>query len=310
MLRYPTMQGSVQVQSFLHRGRTFSYTTDIELRIPKSTTADMIKTIHEWSKIFPKEETYPQNTWGVPTMLVRFDGVLEGDKFRSYELENTPGGAGYASIVSPIFKKNLDRMRSIWPPVAFVDGWAPNKYQDEHLWLPEITLEQASKCDVLLSARVDTRIGQNHFLGLFSRRLVSPLLHRHDKSYGEKLGWWRKISSPEEIPWEESFAIKPVSSYHAKDVYVWGRGLKASRGQVMTAMKKHGSMYLQPFISPMDMTIGGKIYSVMLRPYFGFDPRSGNWEPLGGMWVGRPPSNARLHWASDALSGPLIVERP
>ncbi len=276
----------------------------------------MVATLDAWGKVYPQEGTFPQTQWGVPSIVARFDGVLSGDKkdFLSYEIESCPIGMGYGAIVSSDFKNTLTNFKEkVWPPFSLVVGPIPNTTQDEHLWLPEIPLPEATESGALLFIRNGMRRDDPRFkelFGLLTARSVTPLWYRHSKSYGIKLGWWREVSDEAMLPWHGSFTVKPVNGMQAHDVFTWGRGLKgkSTRTQITEALQRNQHMLLQPFIAPMKMDIGGTPYNVMLRPYFGFHPGHETWEPIGGMWVARPYPNLRLHWASDAISGPLHIE--
>lgn len=307
----------MKLQTFTHGDRTFTWTADLSMTIPKSVIKSMLDTLDIWVRIHPIEPIYPQTHWGVPSILVRFDGVLSENKaeFLSYEIESCPAGMAYGALVSPSFKENLERFRDrLWPKFALIAGPTRQGHEDG-LWLPEISLSAARESDtpVLIRDGMSRRTQEfKDAYGYLTSRSMMPMWYRAAKSYGVALGWWKEVEYTPDValPWDDAFVIKPSAGTHGTDVLAWGPGLKgkATRSQIMAALQKNGRMYVQPFIPPMHVDLSGEPYHAMLRPYFAFNPQNRTWEPIGGMWVARPAPNLRLHWTSDSISGPLVVE--
>lgn len=300
----------MNLQQFRHHDLTLTY-TDQAITLPKSAAQWMLAQLARWEKAFPKEDTYAEREWGVPSLIVRFDGVLDthGD-FQAYEIQDGPGWVGYTGIINPEFKRLRNLLReNVWPRFKLVMR-VENAVHDDDLWLERISvLEALEDTNPIMLRRVPPRILPERLEALV-RRSVKPFESHFDKSYGIEMGWWKKISSVSEIPWHEGFALKPINTLGSEDVMLWRpevREGRATRAQITNTMEKRGEMILQKFVEPMRIEIDGKTYHAILRPFFGYDPKEKRWVPLGGVWTARPAPNLRIHGASDAISGPLVL---
>jgi hypothetical protein len=217
--------------------------------------------------------------------------------------------------VSGEFDEALRRaQRDLWPRFSLL---IPERLRehDDFMWLPRIGLHEALKSDALLYIRGGLSSLAEHERRALVSRTVMPFSYAGDKAYGLELGWWKTIDWTGTkhgtlLPWDESFAIKPLSGTHAVDVHMWtpGKRGRSTRTQIRNALRARTQMYLQPFIAPMPIEINGTIYNAILRPYFAFDIHARRWVPLHGTWTARPHPNLRIHGASDSIAGPLRVE--
>jgi hypothetical protein len=56
----------------------------------------------------------------------------------------------------------------------------------------------------------------------------------------------------------------------------------------------------------MTWEMNGSRYYEIWRVFYGFDPETRDWLPLGGVWNARP-NTLRLHGASDAIFGAVVI---
>jgi hypothetical protein len=310
----------MNIQTFTHEGRTFTYTNH-EISIPRSATNQMLDIVKRWQKVYPDEATYAKRMYGIPSIIVRFDGILniEGG-FDSYELQSGCGWIGYAALANTAFREIRDDfIKNKWPPFDLLAPPQPLFNPDELLWLKRIDMDEALASEGLLWVRY-TLGHMQHLQPEERERIVSrsmkPVGTQNSKRYGTYLNWWKEVmwdpkSRGASLPWEEAFVLKPNQTFGSKDIMLWTpqeRRGRATRTQIEEVLERRGTMFLQPFIHPMRVDIDGREYNVILRPFFGYDPQKKQWVPMHGVWTGRPAPNLRIHGASDAISGPLMLE--
>ncbi len=303
--------------STFHNGEhSFTY-VDHPMYLPAKTAAAMCTILSQWQSVFNREATYAQTQFGVPSLLVRYDGVLAPDgSFLSYEIQDGSGWAGYAGLANESFKTARDYfVKNIWPPFRLLqDLETPRDYG---LWVENIGIDEALATNELLLFRYWSKADtlSREQLWNFTMRSISPCWTHNDKSYGVPLGWWKYVrfdtsNNGEKLPWDTAFVIKPLQEWGSKDIMYWipnERRGRSTRTQILGILEKHRVMYLQPFIAPMT-TVLDVPYNTILRPFFAYDIYKKTWVPLGGVWTGRPAPNLRIHGASDAVSGPLLLE--
>lgn len=290
--------------------------TDRKFTIPGSAVRQMIEMLEKWSLVSPHEPTYVMRNYGVPSLLARFDGVIdENDQFQAYEIQGGCGWVGYAGVANGAFRKMRDTFaREIWPSFKLL--MPPVYHNDDELWLKRTNLKEALlNTDPLMIRRWLFRELDAETRTSLIGRSVKPMFYQNDKRYGIELGWWKRVTwqhgEEELLPWDDAFVLKPLKNQGSSDIMIWvptDRKGRATRTQINNTLKRHGTMYLQRFIPPMRMDIEGRKYNMMLRPFFGYDPSARKWIPMHGVWVARPHPNLRLHGSSDAISGPLFMQ--
>ena len=156
-------------------GSTLFRYTNTPVHLPGTVVAEMHSAILAWQKVFPVEHTFVQEKYGVPTLLARFDGVIRDDgTFFSYEIQDAPGGVGYAGLVSESFKKQRDHfVATVWP--QFMCLSQDSRDPDEALWLDRITLEEALQGNDLLLCRYPWRALSREYRILLKHRSVRPM---------------------------------------------------------------------------------------------------------------------------------------
>ena len=307
----------MQTQIFQKGIHQFTY-TDQPLYLPRKAVESMLDVVERWQTLFPAEPTFTQTNFGVPALWIRFDGVLSDDQasFRAYEIQDGSGWAGYTSIANKDFKAKWDDfVYSNWPSFGLVQDFAFER--DDELWLQNIDFTDALKGSDPLLVRYYKDLAQlpPEDIWNLTTRSVAPFRQHNNKSYGVGLGWWKYVrwdTSDEgnNLPWDTAFVLKPLRQWGSTDIMLWTpdtRRGRATRTQVIEMLRRRRIMYLQPFIQPTQTMIGTSAYNVILRPFFAYDLKKRAWIPLGGVWTGRPAPNLRIHGATDAISGPLLL---
>lgn len=291
---------------------TFRY-TDHEMRISSNVVSGMCDMLAAWQRAFVPEPTFAYEQYGVPSLMVRFDGVLssDGSTFHTYEIQDGPGGMGYCGLVSQDFKRMRDFMiRERWGPLAFLRS-GPMRYHDDRLWLPLTKWRYVLNRGSLAVVRSRLPIDPTARRTVIARSVI-PVDTHNNKAYGLKLGLWTKVSQESArvatLPWHECFVLKPFRGSSARNVHIWGVKGGSSRAQIAQALAQYPTMLLQPYFPPMILDIQGQAYHAIIRAYFGYDPVRKAWVPMHGLWTGRPAPNQRVHGASDAIHGPLLME--
>ncbi len=307
----------MNLHTLQNAGRTFTY-TDHAISVPKQATEQMLEILAKWEEAFPYEETYAARTYGVPSLIVRFDGSLTPDgQFNAYEVQSGCGWIGYAGVVNATFRGILDDFtKNRWPPFRLLGPTQPPSNPDEEFWLDRIGLQEAVASDTLLWLRYGQWQIPSEVRDALIARSLKPVRTHNTKRYGVQLGWWKPVvwhesSHGAALPWHEAFVLKPLSGHGSTDIMLWkpnDRTGRATRTQIVHTLQKHGKMYLQRFIPPMSINLDRDRYNVILRPFFGYNPQEKKWTPMHGVWTGRPYPNIRIHGASDAISGPLMTD--
>lgn len=301
----------MQRTTIQHHGHDFTF-TDHEMRLPAAAVAQLQEMLTRSHSVFPHEDTFVRREYGMPALLARFDGVWDGNVFRSYEIQGGCGWVGFAGIVNQEFKAARERLAQLWPPFPLLIG--DEVVHDDDLWLPTISLGDALSSEGPLMIRYPLGtlpLAQQKSLIARSVRSINTHL---DKKYGVALGWWTVTSwdDRDKLPWHEAFVVKPVRGFGSTDVMCWipdSRRGRSTKTQILDALDRYKWLVLQPFIPPNTAEFDGTEYNVIYRPFFGFDPEKEKWTPMHGVWTARPAPNLRIHGASDAISGPLIMEK-
>lgn len=291
-------------------------------QVTAHTVAHLIEFVQRWAttwcELHPNEPTAARREFGVPSLIVRMDYLHSqvADPF-IFELEERPQGAGLAWMLSKSFRARFDPLKKRWPHFCAVI--APERRGgDDYIWVPggEVSLDSALQQQDGVIVRCEPH--QEQFWAL-EQRSLSTVKTEGNKQYGVTLGLWQTITRAGALPSDRTgFAIKPPAGskcaglfiYHPTLYRVHGAGAHSYdrvRREAQAHIDKFGFCYLQPFAYPPEKEHEGRRLSVMHRLFFGWDPRSKEWLPLGGNWVSRPAPCARIHGSSDGCSGPLLL---
>ncbi len=276
--------------------------TDRVIPFPAYASEQALKVIGQWQADFVKEQTWVQQKMGLPSLLVRLDCIVRDGKLVVYEVEERPAGIGISSLVNPKFEEEFYRLAQTWRPFKVVVS-PLREGTDDQLWTTRMPWQESATDLVLVRAEPEEKA----FYG-FEPNSVSSLKAKGDKSYGEKMGLWHKVSSPDELNWNESFVLKPLQGSKLKDLEIWDpkkRPGHSAQKKVMATLQQSGQMYCQRLFPPMETGIE-RFPWMIFRVFFGYNCLSNKWESLGGNWNAR--FNLRIHGASDAIFGPTVVE--
>lgn len=303
----------MHLQSVRHENQVFTYSTHT-MRFPRRATDALMRILPEWQKVFPRENTGIQLRHGVPSLFVRFDCVLTSDGMPlSYEIQEGCAWVGYTGIANAVFRDVRDSIaRTEWPGLKVLRSHRQTDTDDE-LWVPRIHVRDALASSDPLIMRSPLKLITDEERTALIKRSVRPVLTHNDKTYGERLGWWRMVrweGAGTRLPWDSAFVLKPTAGHGSADIMIWKpdeRGGRATRTQILRKLEKHHEMYLQPFYPPMQITLNGDSFNYIYRPYFIYSGSRG-WVPAHGLWTARPFPALRIHGTSDAISGPLLME--
>jgi len=285
---------------------TFEYTSNAQV-VDQRTLEQADELLTRWSQTFPSEETWVQRECGVPSLIIRLDCAPQNGNLGLFEVEERPAGVGLNAYLNPQFGERLTQVASTWPHFVVVMSERREKGGDDSLWREVVPLPQVNGHHVLIRAEPE----EEEFHPLMARS-VSSLIQKGDKSYGEVLGLWRRIRDGDSLPTDGGFALKPIRGSKCRGVHVLPpRGTKISGAATLSQAKRElaerGEMYMQEWVPPLHMDINGRNYNAIWRLFFGYDIRNKQWVPLGGSWVARP-GTLRIHGATDAVVGSLVVE--
>src|SRR6516225_9154919 len=126
------------MSTLLHHlgSRAFNYSDDIKFSIEQNTVDELIALLQKWAQqsSMRSELNYSQKKFGVPSLFVRFDGVLHDGHFFVYEIESSPAGLGYAGLISAAFREKRDTAAGKLPSdIGLVLG-PLRKDHDDRLW--------------------------------------------------------------------------------------------------------------------------------------------------------------------------------
>lgn len=284
--------------------------------LPTPIADNAVAMLSSWQTVFTRENSFVQRELGIPSVICRIDcaGNMSSPDPASwvYEIEERPSGIGLTREINPQFRSLLDSLKIGWPKFKVVCS-ANRGWSDDHLWLETISLEQALKeQDSLLLIRAEP--DEKDFHPLVARS-ISAVETKGDKSYGIEMGLWYRVnfSNGETLlPWDKPFCIKPMKGSKGRNIEVWlpngGRNNKGStKTRIIRVLEQSRSMYLQPYIKPLDVFMENRTYNAIYRLFFGYNTKTNTWIPLGGVRCARPAPNWKIHGASDTITQPVIL---
>lgn len=149
----------------------------------------------------------------------------------------------------------------------------------------------------------------------FERQSLFPVRDDGNKDYLIQMGL-AEAATPELVAQKlhnaEPFVMKPAKGMWAQDFFVKTPGGRDGRingrstnAKIEAAIAQNPTGYLtQPLHMPGRMQIGGSDMLAMARVFALHNPATGDYEPIGGMYVAR--NNIRLHGTSDAITGQIV----
>ncbi len=284
--------------------------TDHEREFPGEHLERAFEVIKQWQEVFPREDTWINRAYGIPSPIIKLDATITNNELQVYEVEDRPAGMGYSELINPDLRTNFADIVSTWPDFRVVVS-PQRSGNDDHLWAKPAEADWHG----LVLVRAEPSEEEFHAL---QRRSISTLLTEGDKSYGEKMGLWKRVHTADEIDFSQGFVVKPTQGSKGNGVYVSlpkqymkEHGIDPGRNGVATAGKirgvidtaaANGGVFVQQYHPPMETGIPTHPWAVN-RLFFGYDMQNGEWRYIGGTWNAR--NNLKIHGASDTLTGPL-----
>lgn len=281
-------------------------TLNRERVLPEGIQRQAVEIVNRWTGVFPKEPTWIQENFGIPSLIVRIDGVDRDGELGVYEVEERPAGIGHTALINPKFASKLEELRKTWPDFDVVISPLRDP-ADDKLWNPVADLSLSKG---LVYVRAEPEEEEFHVL---QNRSVSTITTEGDKSYGVPLGLWSFVNNPDQLPTHQSFVLKPLQGSKGRNVIIHDLKRKAPPGNskmknvikmLETQIEERGGMYMQTLILPMESGISTHPFMIY-RFFLGFDFAKSQWISLGGTYFAR--NNLKIHGASDSLSGPLVI---
>lgn len=300
------------------------------LEMPSWAIEHMLRLLREWPEHFPiTQPTWVSQQLGVPTILMRFDCVLDAERQRVnvFELEERPEGMGLSTLVHdrlPTQHGFIERIRELlreWQtklgPIIFLESPHRKRLSDDAYFAHYFGLEYARGTPqpngVLYYVRADRH---DEPFYQYAPRSLSTIKDEGAKAYGIGLGLWDRCPDDlHDLPWDTGFALKQPQCSRFDGTYLYHKdhrrhGVAATESRARNELIRDGYYrrftFCQEWIEPEIPTFmpAELKWKLMRRFFFGFSPVKQAWIPLGGCWLARN-KNVRMHGASDALFGPL-----
>ena len=283
---------------------------------------ELLKYAQDWSKIFPNDPlTFAQKTWGVPSVIIRFDYSFVDGKVYVYEIEDRPTFLAVLPLYSEQFREKfttcVDNIRlETGRPVVMVV--APSRLENSDDVLHSLlttpifdgvyqNIDEVPE-DALVIVRSERTESEYYH---FEPRSLSTISKEGWKGYGVHLGLWEEINESN-VDYSLPFALKPefgcrsdnIFLFHPKRNTVNKKGF-STRTAIERAISENVVKYIQPYHSPEKHDFLGDKHLLIRRVYFGFDPKGMEFKCLGGVYMAR--DCAKVHGASDTTTGLMLV---
>ncbi|HVU75490.1 MAG TPA: hypothetical protein VHD38_01465 [Candidatus Paceibacterota bacterium] len=302
-------------------------------KLPKNGVDEALDHIERWARVFPHKGTWIGDTFGVPSLAVRIEGTYDEENgWKIFEIEDRPCGLGVTPRINDAFAQRFAALLPRWPLMKWVID--PERNTDDDLWLgPGITVEEALKRDGLLLVRSRPEKTAYHEL---ESRSVSTISREGDKRCLAELGLGTIVRwEPDDEELEgkltpavtNASVIKPVQGTRCRNVMVYLNGavtykklagqktpfigdrrLHKSKSDTVTferllkEVRSMGEAICQPFHMPMELDHLPNMNAIY-RFYFGFDPGTQRYVPLGGVY--NASTSLRVHGEEGVVFGPL-----
>lgn len=279
----------------------------------------LLDAIQKWEHVFGDEGNAARRVFGKPALLIRMDYALSPDnEVGIYEVEERPCGLGMGQQFHPYFWECFRKLFGRWSretPIEVVISPHRKESCDDVHWAEALSIPVHHTPDVSLEGplywvRADP--WERSYFRVIPASLTTISMEGN-KEYGKTLGWWNDVpENLEELPWEEGFALKPKQGSRCNVLLVKKSrdareymGLH-TRKRAEDDIKNGTYAYYQRWIHfEQPAFLPG--HSMFRRVFFGWDPLENQWVCMGGFYNARPRFQARLHGATDAVFGPILV---
>ncbi len=256
--------------------------------------------IDRWSKCFPKENTWVNQNYGVPSFIVCTDCTINNRGVLSIlEIDEAPRDTDLLEYDST-FINAWNKCRQYWPKFKLVSQREANHF------LETLSVREAKATNQLILLESTKNISD---LESLQHRSVSTCLERGDRSYGLSLDLWEELDSSvlekgSRLDLEESFCLKSQTritqtgllSPNGTAVWIPKRmrrkesnknGGITTKSKILKIIEEERDLYIQDYIEPMrfrlptDKTNMDMIY----RVFFLFNVKKRCYEYAGGIWL-------------------------
>lgn len=308
----------------------------------KDEIAQLGEIIRDWKSAFAGGvmRTLIQKRFGTHSIKVRIDYFNKQNYgVQVCEVEERPAGIAITCEINTQFRPHLMRLfastvRAFGKPIAFCVSDARAGDSDDATFLKVYRWPGDSETGfhprnikfvqgVPIALEIKNYVwwvralrNEEAYFDLEPHAL-STISQEGDKEYGVPMGLWFKIGSNwrSVLPLERGCVLKPrygsrfENSLIVQTVNKQFDGARNNAGihsfqKAQMAIESGSVVYWQPFYPPERAKFLEQSERHLLRrAYFGFDFDSGEYYPMGGIWIAH--DTVRIHGTTNALFGPL-----
>lgn len=315
-------------------------TLPIEVPIYASEKSQLEKVANQWPACFNSEHAnWMTDVFGVPSVVIRIDYTVtfEG-KVNVYEIEDRPAGFEIDALASAkAFNAFVETLKNISEyankPLGICVSRGRMFNSDDFYWAQRLKDFGGIRMvfgevptnpeDTIWFVRTLRDEKEYHALSPYS---LTTIEYEGDKSYGIDLKLWKPLkyivggmdsfegiyefNRTIEIPWNKPFVVKPGFGCRCENVHLYhpkrpSNGF-STKTKIEKAIANNEVYYIQEYYEPESPAFLPTEYAMIRRCYLVFDIASKAYKVIGGQWEARPNCH-KIHGASDAVCGPLVV---
>lgn len=295
-----------------------------QITLAEDEIKHLVACASDWSTAFVENhQNYFRSQFGAPSSVIRFDYVLDSNGFpRVFEVEDRPAGIEINALCNPrMFDLFIESLKeySIYTgkPIGICVSPGRMFNSDEFVWVQrvrdipnfKVVLGDVPRNPETHLWLVRSLRSEAEYYSLESHSL-STIEFEGDKSYGSRMGLWSEIQSIEGIDWNTHFVVKPDAGCRCENVHLFkpGKNVRgfSSRAKIVNAIERKEVKYIQPYFAPEKHQFLPEEYQLIRRCYAVYSLQEKSYKIIGGLWEARPDCH-KVHGASDAVCGPLVV---
>lgn len=281
----------------------------------------------------PQYPYYFQKTTGFPSPIVRIDFSPMGKVSQIgdclYEIEARPAGIGIAvglfgltELKSYIayLKKTLDTKigAKVFPSIKGMRENTKDRRIDTEMFASNVDLlyfdiDAIPPDDMIIWARggvEDEQMIDSQIIRKIESQSLTPVRDHGNKSYLIEMGLCERISSIDELDFDQPFCIKPEKGSKGQGIGIWIPGANKKGSGIIgtstrTAIEKmisSGNSYLkQRYIPAYQFEYKNMKYHLIYRVFAVLNLSTNRYELIPSLYTARP--NVKVHGASDSIIG-------
>lgn len=266
------------------------YSTDKVIKLNDEHLDNITERVQDYSSILPKEKTWVQENYGVPSLFIRVNAFCNGC-VQIDGISTDPVGVGLASTMYNSVADNVANYKEKLPEINFLN-LLPGK-NDYHLWLKQTKLKKAKKMPAFV--RLPNDLAHE---ARFKSLSITPTVNQNN-DYGCQLGLWSDrvgLADCDNLPWNDAFVLRPLfGDINQKYVFHPEHDYEKERGRMGLNSKKEiaeilrlnpEGMYLQKRFVPGFNKVSYNFFT-MYSLYFFFNPQKNSYEYRFGVHVSR-----------------------